>query len=239
MLSYESSSKYSSAHPTTALWRNISASHSQDLAGMFLHYSELPSSIVFECTVRVDSLPHRKWKKIRQQPSMLPGPAVPGCCWISLHFLWGKLSTRTVRTIEKIDHWFSLWYVPSFVWHLPMTWGEKGFGEHSETSNGNETEAPPKGIRIPDGRRRTISVSFLCSIRKDPRIPGNEELTFSIHHNCLFFVHGGPIRELLTKIVRTAVQIKACKHVALFCTQRYTGKSRWLFGEANFTKWQK
>ena len=27
---------------------------------------------------------------------MLPGPAVPGCCWISLHFLWGKLSTHTV-----------------------------------------------------------------------------------------------------------------------------------------------
>ena len=31
-------------------------------------------------TVRVDSLPHRKWRKIKQQPSMLPGPAVPGCC---------------------------------------------------------------------------------------------------------------------------------------------------------------
>ena len=31
-------------------------------------------------TVRVDSLPHRKWKEMKQQPSMLPGPAVPGCC---------------------------------------------------------------------------------------------------------------------------------------------------------------
>ena len=47
-------------------------------------------------TVRVDSLPHRKWKEIKQQPSMLSGPAVPGCCLISFHFLWGKLSTRTV-----------------------------------------------------------------------------------------------------------------------------------------------
>ena len=27
---------------------------------------------------------------------MLPGPAVPGCCLISFHFRWGKLSTRTV-----------------------------------------------------------------------------------------------------------------------------------------------
>ena len=24
---------------------------------------------------------HRKWKEIKQQPSMLPGPAVPGCCF--------------------------------------------------------------------------------------------------------------------------------------------------------------
>ena len=39
---------------------------------------------------------HRKWRETKQQPSMLPGPAVPGCCWISLYFLWCKLSTRTV-----------------------------------------------------------------------------------------------------------------------------------------------
>ena len=47
-------------------------------------------------TVRVDSLPHRKWKETKQQSGMLPGPAVPGCCLVSFHFLWGKLSTRTV-----------------------------------------------------------------------------------------------------------------------------------------------
>ena len=32
-------SKCSAAHPIIALGRDISASHSQDLAGMFLHYS--------------------------------------------------------------------------------------------------------------------------------------------------------------------------------------------------------
>ena len=48
-------------------------------------------------TVHVDSFPHRKWRKIKLQTSMLSGKAVPGCCWISLHFLWGKLSTRTVH----------------------------------------------------------------------------------------------------------------------------------------------
>ena len=31
---------------------------------------------------------NRKWKEIKQQPSMLPGPAVPGCCLVSFHFLW-------------------------------------------------------------------------------------------------------------------------------------------------------
>ena len=43
---------------------------------------------------------HRKQREMKQQPSMLPGPAVPGCCWISLHFLFGKLSTRTVLQLK-------------------------------------------------------------------------------------------------------------------------------------------
>ena len=47
-------------------------------------------------TVRVDSLPYRKWKETKQHPSMLPGPAVAGGCLVYFHFLWGKLSMRTV-----------------------------------------------------------------------------------------------------------------------------------------------
>ena len=39
---------------------------------------------------------HRKWKETKQQPSMLPGPAVPGCCLVSFYFLWAILSTSTV-----------------------------------------------------------------------------------------------------------------------------------------------
>ena len=53
-------------------------------------------------TVRVDSLLRRQWEKIKQQPSMLPCPAVPGCCLVSFHFLWGKLSTRTVLLVEVL-----------------------------------------------------------------------------------------------------------------------------------------
>ena len=30
---------------------------------------------------------HRKWKESKQQPKMLPGPAVPGCCLVSFCFL--------------------------------------------------------------------------------------------------------------------------------------------------------
>ena len=39
---------------------------------------------------------HRKWKETKQQPSMLPGPAVPGCCLVSFHILWAILSMSTV-----------------------------------------------------------------------------------------------------------------------------------------------
>ena len=44
-----------------------------------------PSS---SCTACGHKMAHRKWKETKQQPSMLPGPAVPGCCLISFHFLW-------------------------------------------------------------------------------------------------------------------------------------------------------
>ena len=40
---------------------------------------------------------HRKWRETKQQPGMLPGPAVPGCCSVSFHILWAILSTSTVQ----------------------------------------------------------------------------------------------------------------------------------------------
>ena len=39
------------------------------------------------CTACGHRMAHRKWKETKQQPSMLPGPAVPGCCLVSFHFL--------------------------------------------------------------------------------------------------------------------------------------------------------
>ena len=53
----------------------------------------------------------------KQQPSMLPGPAVSGCCFVSFHFLWAILwphpvlhsSTRTSTfkiSIKCMFSWF-------------------------------------------------------------------------------------------------------------------------------------
>ena len=73
-------------------------------------------------TVRVDSLPHRKWREIQQQPGTAGSGNMLGCCLIFLHFLWGKLSTRTVyvthlRCTLFLDH--SLHHdIP--ILHLPI-----------------------------------------------------------------------------------------------------------------------
>ena len=44
---------------------------------------------------------HRKWTKMKQQPSMLPGPAVPGSCFASFHFLWAIHPIRPVHIIAR------------------------------------------------------------------------------------------------------------------------------------------
>ena len=44
---------------------------------------------------------HRIWKQTKQQQSLLPGPAVPGCCLFFFHFLWAILSTSTVDHFHR------------------------------------------------------------------------------------------------------------------------------------------
>ena len=56
-------------------------------------------------TVRVDSLPHRKWKEIKQEPGTAGPGNMLGCCLIYFHFRWGKLSTLTVlRPLLQPQH---------------------------------------------------------------------------------------------------------------------------------------
>ena len=45
---------------------------------------------------------HRKWKETKQQPSMLPGPAVPGCCLVSFNFLCAIMWPHTVEMINTL-----------------------------------------------------------------------------------------------------------------------------------------
>ena len=49
---------------------------------------EVPNQAPKIPTGQMGWMAHRKWKESKQQPSMLPGPAVRGCCLISFHFLW-------------------------------------------------------------------------------------------------------------------------------------------------------
>ena len=39
----------------------------------------VPDTFGFEHTGRMGWMSHQKWKEAKQEPSMLPGPAVPGC----------------------------------------------------------------------------------------------------------------------------------------------------------------
>ena len=44
---------------------------------------------------------HRKWKETKQQPSLLTGPAVPGCSLLSFHFLWAILCPQAAHSLDK------------------------------------------------------------------------------------------------------------------------------------------
>ena len=63
-------------------------------------FCQIPTTHVV-CTVLVLRMADRKWKETKQQPSMLPGPAVPGSCLVSFHFLCHILSTSTVKQLRQ------------------------------------------------------------------------------------------------------------------------------------------
>ena len=51
---------------------------------------------VYTGTGWMEWMSHRKWRETKQQPSMLPGPAVPGCCLVYLCFLCNIYSIHSV-----------------------------------------------------------------------------------------------------------------------------------------------
>ena len=62
------------------------------------------------------SIEHRKWRETKQQPIILPGPAVPGCCLVSLHFLCYILCSRSVRSEYVWLSGLSEKTLPQIVW---------------------------------------------------------------------------------------------------------------------------
>ena len=52
-------------------------------------------------TVLVLRMANRKWKETKQQPSMLPGPAVPGCSLVYFLFLRAILCLQAVDCVDK------------------------------------------------------------------------------------------------------------------------------------------
>ena len=65
-------------------------------------------------------------KETKQQPSMLPGPAVPGCCLISFHFLWAIHPIRPVHFAIYKQHV----HVDSFVHQIMRSHSEPDLGSN-------------------------------------------------------------------------------------------------------------
>ena len=58
------------------------------------------------CTGWMEWMSHRKWRETKQQPIMLPGPAVPGCCLVSFCFLVDIHSILSVYQIDILQAYF-------------------------------------------------------------------------------------------------------------------------------------
>ena len=56
-------------------------------------------------TGRMGWMANRKWKEVKQQPSMLPSPAVPGCClFSSISCGPSALYTKTQLDVNQISY---------------------------------------------------------------------------------------------------------------------------------------
>ena len=100
------------------LAENVSPNQIKIQIGLLLlvrHDTRDDTSQPWISTVLVLRTAHRIWKEIKQQPSMLPGPAVPGCCLVSFHFLWAILSMSTVGRLKP------LLVRSSFHWEMRVT----------------------------------------------------------------------------------------------------------------------
>ena len=68
---------------------------------VILQWSEMWHLYLHQYTACGHRMAHRKRKETKQQPSLLPGPAVPGCSLISFYFLWANLCPQAVLYEEN------------------------------------------------------------------------------------------------------------------------------------------
>ena len=72
------------------------------------------------CVEWIEWMSHRKRRETKQQPSMLPGPAVPGCCLVTFRFLCHIHSIHSVLAVPifLLKQDFSNRKHKSFLWKL-------------------------------------------------------------------------------------------------------------------------
>ena len=123
---------------------------------------------------------HRKWRETKQEPSMLPGPAVPGCSLVSFHFLWAILCPQAVQFFGQfpVDIWWLLHSFAQETHHIPTACGHT-----IAHRKWKETKLQP-GTARPGNRLGYCLVSshFLRAILCPKAV-----------HNFAFFIHVCPL----------------------------------------------
>ena len=93
---------------------------------------------------------HRKWKETKQQPSLLPDPAVPGCSLFSFHFLSAILCLQAVYYWLRINSllWKFLKKIDSRLFGVGIDQALLGTSWHSATSLATHTAPLPPRFEI-------------------------------------------------------------------------------------------
>ena len=86
------------------------------------------------CTGWMGWMAHRKWKESKQQPSMLPDPAVPGCFLISFHFLWAIHPIRPVLVTTTYNSNSALTEYVHFCNHFRSVIERNGENSHEDVT---------------------------------------------------------------------------------------------------------
>ena len=74
----------------------------------------------------MECMSHRKQRETKQQPSMLPGPAVPGCCFVSFCF------PHSIHSVLKLYNLYGK-KIAQFISFVPTTYSPSAMSMHGAT----------------------------------------------------------------------------------------------------------